>query len=160
MACRSAAGKRFGVAFLVVGAVATVYHASWGRRFRPAARKVDYWAIAASSMVLSAAIWGPLPGLVGAAMGLAIPFMPTLVSTTNFTLVEVKYLLLAMANPSMVRAWARHLGITVAATACFALEDSPLLGWCPLAHSTFHVLSAWGFLTLSACITALEAAAA
>lgn len=38
--CRAASARRFGWVFCAVGVVATVYHASWGKHFRPAARKV------------------------------------------------------------------------------------------------------------------------
>ncbi|KAG2455098.1 hypothetical protein HYH02_000918 [Chlamydomonas schloesseri] len=146
--CRAAAARRFGWAFCAVGVVATVYHASWGERFRPAARKVDYWSIAVSSMLLRGVLVGRLPALAAAAMVAAIPFKPSLVSTTNFMAVEIRYMLLALSCPSLLPAWAAHTGMSLTATACFSLEDTPLLSWFPYTHATFHALSAAAFLTL------------
>ncbi|KAG2440337.1 hypothetical protein HXX76_004442 [Chlamydomonas incerta] len=153
--CRAAAARRFGWAFCAVGVVATVYHASWGRRFRPAARKVDYWSIAASSMLLRGVLVGRLPAAVAAAMALAIPFKPSLVSTTNFMAVEVRYMLLALSCPALLPAWAAHAGMSLTATACFSLEDTPLLSWFPYTHATFHALSAAAFLTLPGAMNSM-----
>ncbi|KXZ56295.1 hypothetical protein GPECTOR_1g26 [Gonium pectorale] len=157
--CRTAAARRFGWAFVAVGAVATLYHASWGR-LRPLARKVDYYSIALSSILLRHAVVGPLPRLLAAATLVAVPFRPTLVTTSNFTAVEVRYLLLALSHPRLLPAWAAHTGLSVAATACFSLEDVPPLAWFPFTHAAFHVLSAAAFLTLPSALNQIADAAA
>ncbi|PNH12451.1 hypothetical protein TSOC_000607 [Tetrabaena socialis] len=149
--CRSQAARRFGWAFTAVGVIATLYHGSWGR-IRPHARKVDYYAIALSSMLLRSAVLGPLPRWLTAAMLLAIPFKPTLVTSSNFTAVEVRYLLLALAQRSMLPVWAVHTGLAAAATVCFTLDETPLLSWCPFTHAGFHLLSAATFLTFPSAL--------
>eukprot|EP00198_Chlamydomonas_reinhardtii_P008083 XP_001697420.1 predicted protein [Chlamydomonas reinhardtii] len=159
--CRAASARRFGWVFCAVGVVATVYHASWGKHFRPAARKVDYWSIAVSSMLLRGVLVGRLPAVAAAAMAAVIPFKPTLVSTTNFMAVEIRYMLLALSCPALLPAWAAHAGMSLTATACFSLEDTPLLSWFPYTHATFHALSAAAFLTLPGAMnTMLESSPA
>ncbi|GLI68694.1 hypothetical protein VaNZ11_013156 [Volvox africanus] len=152
--CRSLSARRFGWAFLAVGAIATIYHSSWGR-IRPLARKVDYYSIAMSSLLLRSAMVGPVPRWLTAAMLAAIPFKPTFISTANFTAVEVRYLLLALSQRHLLAQWAAHTGMSVVATACFTLEDTPLLSWFPYTHAAFHTLSAAAFLTLPSALNNL-----
>ncbi|GFR41466.1 hypothetical protein Agub_g2155, partial [Astrephomene gubernaculifera] len=88
--CSSLAARRFGWAFIAVGAIATLYHGSVGR-LRPLARKVDYYSIALASLLLRAAVVGPAPRWLGGVMLAATPFRPTLVSGCNFMAVEEEH---------------------------------------------------------------------
>ncbi|GIL72387.1 hypothetical protein Vretimale_4164 [Volvox reticuliferus] len=151
--CRSLSARRFGWAFLAVGAIATIYHSSWGR-IRPLARKVDYYSIALSSLLLRSAVVGPLPRWLTATMLAAIPFKPTLISTTNFMAVEVRYMLLAFSQRHLLAQWAAHTSMSMVATACFTLEDT-VLSWFPYTHAAFHTLSAAAFLTLPSALNQL-----
>ncbi|GIL43631.1 hypothetical protein Vafri_1323 [Volvox africanus] len=152
--CRSLSARRFGWAFLAVGVIATIYHSSWGR-IRPLARKVDYYSIAMSSLLLRSAVVGPVPRWLTAAMLAAIPFKPTFISSANFMAVEVRYLLLALSQRHLLAQWAAHTGMSVVATACFTLEDTLLLSWFPYTHAAFHTLSAAAFLTLPSALNHL-----
>ncbi|GLC33828.1 hypothetical protein PLESTF_000594400 [Pleodorina starrii] len=152
--CGSLAARRFGWAFVAVGVIATIYHGSWGR-FRLVARKVDYYAIAASSLLLRSAVVGPVPRWLTAAMLAAVPFKPTAVSGSNFMAVEVRYLLLALSQRHLMAQWAAHTGMSLAATVCFTLDETPLLSWFPYTHAAFHVLSAAAFLTLPSALNHL-----
>lgn len=81
----------FGRALNMVGAVASLYHASYGR-LRPLLRKADYYGIAvASAMMRGAAIGGGSrsPLAVTLAMLAVLPFKPTLVTAGNLIAVEV-----------------------------------------------------------------------
>ena len=96
--CRTAASRHYGRAFLCVGLVATLYHGSSGA-CRRVARKLDYWTIAYSSNCLRGVMMGPaqLQARAGACHRalnlvalLGTPFKPSLVSTANLLLVEVR----------------------------------------------------------------------
>ena len=81
----------FGRALNVVGAVASLYHASSGR-LRPLLRKADYYAIAVASAMMRGAAFGGgsrPPLAVTLAMLAVLPFKPTLVTAGNLIAVEV-----------------------------------------------------------------------
>ncbi len=72
----------------VVGAVASVYHASYGR-LRLMLRRADYWSIAFASATLRRTAVVRLPTLLSIAMTLAVPIKPTFVTAANLIAVEV-----------------------------------------------------------------------
>ena len=83
-----AAFRSYARAMQVVGAVATVYHASSGP-VRPYLRKADYYSIALSAAMLRRLLVGRLPRAASAAMLAVLPVKPTFVTVGNLAAVEV-----------------------------------------------------------------------
>ena len=75
---------------LAVGAAAVSYHATSGQ-LRTVLRKLDYWTISASSMLMTRALLPEQNSMRRAsnAAGLLLPFQPSIVSIANAGIMEV-----------------------------------------------------------------------
>jgi len=157
---RNPATRYFGSVFAVVGAVAGIYHASFGPA-RLLLRKFDYWGIAYSSLVLRRAVCGRLPAPAAAAASALLLFKPCAVSVTNFTAVELRCAVAALRSGSraLLAEWLRHATVGAAATTCFFLEESPLMQGAvmrPVQHAMWHCLAAAGIYTTGSFVATHE----
>jgi hypothetical protein len=73
---------------------------------------------------------------------------------------QVRYLMMALSNRSLLASWRVHAGLSAVSTVTFALDDHPPLNAVPFTHAAFHLLSAGAFLTLPQALNALVPAVA
>ena len=150
---RTPEGREYAWSMMAVGAAATLYHASSGK-FRPIARKIDYWTIAASSASMLKAIYPSKPWLRRSASAsmLAIPFKPFLVSTANTMAMQAEFIRQASAHKGMRRHFTRHAVATAAGAVAFAVEDALLDRGFGHVHAIWHLLAAAGVATTGALV--------
>lgn len=132
-------GRAWGVSMLGVAGGSLVFHSSRGR-WRCLGRKFDYWMIAASSAMLTRALYPNQPGIVTAASLLVTPFRPFMVSTLHTMAMELAFLRRAADDLSLRGAQRFHSAAALAGMALFFLEDAqPHI---PMVHCSWHMCSA------------------
>lgn len=132
-------GRAWGASLVGVAAGSCAFHGSWGR-CRPLGRKLDYWLIAASSAMLTRALYPNQPAAVTAASLAATPFRPFLVSTVHTLAMEVAFLRRALRDPALRPAQRMHSAAAAAGMALFFAEDAR--PHTPFIHAGWHCLSA------------------
>lgn len=147
----TAVGRQFGRSFIVVGVVASLYHAAGGP-LRPHLRRLDYWTISWSSSCLRRAGGLTLNPLVERAVLVLVPFTPTLVTFLNMSQVEVLYALAAVKDKKLLRSWLVHALSSGSALTCFGLEDHALDHGFDFLHCLWHCLAAMGIGTTNALL--------
>lgn len=150
---KTAAGKVWGASISGVGLASMTFHASTGK-WRSLGRKLDYWAIALSSGMLTRAIYPDLHPAVTAASIAATPFKPFFVSTINTLAMELKYLQRSFQDPKIRAAQRLHSASAIGGMALFTIEDSVL--HIPLVHSAWHCMSATCVGTINALLKDAE----
>ncbi|WIA21866.1 hypothetical protein OEZ85_004242 [Tetradesmus obliquus] len=151
---RTAAGKLWGCSMLGVCGASITFHVSSGK-WRDLGRKLDYWMIAASSGLLTRALYPNLPPAATAATIALTPFRPFLVSAGNAMAMESKFLQRSFANPDLRGAQKLHSAACLAGMAVFAVEDASV-PHVPLVHATWHCLSALGTSLVNAVLADAE----
>ncbi|KAF8057250.1 hypothetical protein HT031_006058 [Scenedesmus sp. PABB004] len=111
--------------------------------------------IAASSGVLTRALYPRLPAPVTAASLALTPFRPFHVATANAVAMEAKFLARALQSPDLRGAQKLHSAACVAGMALFAVEDASV-PHVPLVHATWHCLSALGTAYVNALLADAE----
>lgn len=152
-------GKAYGNSMLMVGAAATLYHASSGS-LRTLARKFDYYAIAHASGKMARAIWPQSKTIrhIERVSWLATPFKPFFVSTGYALAMQAEFLRLGTQDDSLKPHLFGH-GITAAAGIfAFSMEEvlDEHIGFKHM-HSLWHCLSAYGVYTVGKLIEYKEA---
>jgi hypothetical protein len=130
-----------------VGAGSVAFHASSGK-WRQWGRRLDYWAIALSSCMLSRAIYPDMPPALTTLGVVATPFKPFLVSACNTLAMELKFLQRAHEVPQLRHPQRVHSAAALASMVLFAVED--LVPQVPFVHASWHGLSALGCSTVNA----------
>ncbi|GFR41163.1 hypothetical protein Agub_g1829 [Astrephomene gubernaculifera] len=149
----TASGKAWGASMVGVGIASAVFHGSYGS-FREWGRRLDFWTIAASSNIMTRALFPNVPAAVTAAGVLATPFKPFFVSFVNSTAMELKFLAAARRNPKLRGPQRLHAACCLLGLGAFALEDvRPDL---PLVHSVWHLLSSTAVATLNHLLADVE----
>lgn len=152
-------GKAYGNSMLLVGAAATMYHATSGR-LRTLARKFDYYAIAHASGKMTRALWphSKTVKYIENASWFATPFKPFFVSTAYALAMQTEFLRLGTKDDSLKPHLFGH-GITAAAGIfAFSMEEAldEHAGFKHM-HSLWHCLSAYGVYTVGKLIEYKEA---
>jgi hypothetical protein len=132
-------GKIWGASLAGVGLGSLAFHSTSGDA-RPWGRKVDYWAIALSSVSLMRCLFPQSRGSTTAVALAVTPFNPLAVTTANAIAMETKYWKRAQANPGLRGHHRMHLANVALGASCFACED--LFPHWPIIHSVWHCLSA------------------
>jgi hypothetical protein len=160
---RTPEGRAWGLSMAAVGAASTFFHAAPRGPAKELGRKLDYWAIAASSALLCRALrpGGGVPRRLTAASLAATPFRPFPVSTLNTLAMELEFLRRAAAHggPGGRSEGLRgqqmlHSACALGAMVFFSLEGA--LPHVPLLHSSWHLLSSVSCATTNALLEDVE----
>ncbi len=147
-------GIAYGNSMLLVGAAATMYHATSGS-LRTLARKFDYYAIAHASGKMARAIWPQSATVkyIEKTSWFVTPFKPFFVSTGFALAMQAEFLRLGSQDDSLKPHLFGH-GVTAAAGIfAFSMEEvlDDYVGFKHM-HSLWHCLSAYGVYTVGKLI--------
>jgi hypothetical protein len=147
-------GKAYANSMLMVGAAATLYHATHGR-LRKMCRKLDYYSISYASGRMVRAIWPESKVLNRVVRGgwLLIPFRPFILSTSYAIAMQLEFIKQGVNDKRLRRHLIGHGATAVAGACAFSFEEVLADAWgFKHMHSLWHCLSAYGVYTVGKLI--------
>lgn len=137
-------GKLYGASLLGVGAASMAFHAT-SDHCKAICRKLDYWSIALSSILVMRAVNPGLPPAVSYGCAALVPFQPFAVTFANTSHMEVDFCRAAVRHKALRRPHLLHSAAGVAGLGCFYMEEADPEA--PYVHGCWHVLSAVSLAT-------------
>ena len=147
-------GKAYANSMLMVGAAATLYHATHGR-LRKMCRKLDYYSISYASGRMVGAIWPESKVLNRVVKGgwFLIPFRPFILSTSYAIAMQIEFIKQGVNDKRLRRHLIGHGATAVAGACAFSFEEVLADAWgFKHMHSLWHCLSAYGVYTVGKLI--------